>query len=141
MDEKKSEGFYFHVSSTKLCLTFEFPLRFTSIKSCQIALKGLELPRKTLAVIRQVSSIVSDTPRIQRRKRQKDRQRESSCEMVRWLFLVRDSPRETHCLPVSWEEMERTKHSKAKGHVLPLTWANVYGVHHEAGTVLGPLLI
>jgi len=46
-DEKKSERFSFHVSSTKLCLTFEFSPRLTSIKSCQITLKGLELPGET----------------------------------------------------------------------------------------------
>lgn len=47
VDEKKSEGFFFHVSSTKLCLTFEFSPRLTSMKSHQITLKGLELPRET----------------------------------------------------------------------------------------------
>lgn len=49
VDEKKSEGFFFHVLSTKLCLTFEFSPRLTSIKSCQITLKGLELPGETFA--------------------------------------------------------------------------------------------
>lgn len=47
VDEKNSEGFFSHVSSTKLCLTFEFSPRLTSIKSCQITLKGLELPGET----------------------------------------------------------------------------------------------
>lgn len=49
VDEKKSEGLFFHVLSTKLCLTFEFSPRLTSIKSCQITLKGLELPGETFA--------------------------------------------------------------------------------------------
>lgn len=46
-DKKKPEGFPFHVSSTKLCLTFEFSPRLSSVKSCQITLKGLELPGET----------------------------------------------------------------------------------------------
>lgn len=49
VDEKKSEGLFFHVLSTKLCLTFEFSPRLTSIKPRQITLKGLELPAETSA--------------------------------------------------------------------------------------------
>lgn len=149
VDEKKSEGFFFHVSSIKLCLTFEFSPRLTSIKSCQITLKGLELPGETFDCNHTGFPHCSrHSGRTWRRKGRgrageggRAKGRRGGCSSGQRPTTVRlgteAAPRNVDT-PGGWESVKRPKHSKAKGHVIILILANACGGllqgRHCAGT-------
>lgn len=124
-DEKKSEDFFFHVSSTKLCLTFEFSPRLTSIKSCQITLKGLELPRETSDCNQTVSLHCSrHSERVGGERGERAREGEPAGGLVKLGLETPPHNADGHLNELG--RYEKAKHSSNKGQRV-IILANVYG--------------